>query len=372
MHKSWPAVHRVIHFSGGIRGENPPQDSNVYLHPTIPGKEAIIESIENYASIYKLSELYGLILGVDFYQSPDQIHGVYPPEWRVYTYDRGSWLGFSTAQKMAEIINNAYQQGNLEFVDCISKVEAWSKAASRALRGISESYHQILSTRCKDKEYKAPQAFDDMNCDFVNDTMHNFLYYVGTLRDHIAEFIIRYIAHDPPKELNKKPVMSKLKQFLEKGNNDYGLGNIKDAILKGYNLGEHSEILPGWLYMLKEYRNIITHEKPIDMIACRAWTWQLVNESGYYSLPKLKFPIPILPLANTDYFQSAPINLREKLKRVAPSEDFMATNPDGLEVAWRLLIQLLIFLDKVLDKSPIKPEPILLDSSNSWGFRRVE
>lgn len=372
MPNTWPIAQRVIHLSGGLRVINKPRDKNIYLYPTIPGQKLIVETIESYASIYNISKKYGLIIGVDFYEQHEQIHGIYPPDWRVYTRDKGAWLGFSTIQKSAEIMNNAYQQGNLEFVDCIDKVQAWANATSRALRGISESYHQVLSSRCKAKEFNAPQAFDDMNCDYINDSMHNFLYYAGTLRDHIAEFIIFHIMRQPSRKLKENPVMSRLKKDLEASDNDHGLGEIKKEIIKGYNVAEYSSLLPGWLYQLSRYRNIITHEKPINTIAGKSWPWQLIHEAGECFFPILKFPIPHLPLSNADYFKDVPEHLREKLKRVAPSQDFMLHNPDGLEMAWRLLLQILIFLDNVLDKSPIKPKPIRFDNTNSWDFRRVE
>ena len=371
MPDTWPVVGRVLHFAGGLRGENPPRDNKVYFTPTIPNQEPFAETLESFASIYKLSDKYGLLLGVDFYQPPEQGRGIYPPEWRVYTYGNGEWLGFDISQKMAEIRNNAYQQGKYDFVDCIGKVESWLKASSRALRGISESYYQALSARCKAQNYVPPQAFDDMNCDYVGDSLHNFLYYMGTLRDHIAEFIIFYAAKNIHSSVKKDPKMSKLKAILEKDNADYGIQNIKQRIYAGYDILTSSDILPGWLYLLGEYRNIITHEKPINMIACKSWTWQLTHKIAGTTMPFLKFPIPTLPLTDSDYFQSAPNELKEKLKRVAASQDFMLTNPDGLEVAWRIFIQMLIFLNHVLDVSPVKPKPIHINSSNSWGFRKI-
>ncbi len=373
MPETWPTVGRVLHFSGGLRGDNPPQDNKVYFHPTIPNQEPIFEVIENFPSIYRLSNQYGLIVGVDFYHRTEEVRGLYPPEWRVYTYTHGTWLGFDVCQKMAEIRNNAYQQKQYDFVDCIGKVEAWTKAASRALRGISDSYHMALRARCIEKEYKSPQAFSDFNSDYVNDALHNFFYYVGILRDHIAEFIILYIASSMPKEVIGKPIMSKLRDYLNKSSSEHSLGHLKQAILQGYSTSEHSDILPGWLYLLKEYRNIITHEKPIDMIACRAWTWQLTRWIGGYSVPYLKFPIPLLPLDSTeDYFPGVQGDLKEKLKRVGSSQEFMLKNPDGLELAWRLFLRLLIFLNQALDMSPVKPKIISFDRSNSWGFRVIK
>lgn len=370
MSDSWPTVGRIIHFAGGVRGENPPQDRNVYIHPIIPNRQPIIETLESYGSLFQLTQ-YGLIVGVEFYHRPEEVHGVYPPEWRQYTYNKGAWLGFEASQQMAEIRNAAYRQQDYDFIDRLSKVEAWAKATARALRGISESYYLTLSAQCREKEYNAPQAFDDMNCDYICDSVHNFLYYAGTLRDHIAEFIIFCIASDVPSELKKNPTMAKLKFFLEKSKKGHGIESIKREIISGYDLSVHSDILPGWLYMLKKYRNIITHEQPIDSIAGKSWVWKIIRPAGDRDIPNIKFPIPLLPLSKTDYFQDVDKSTKEKIKRFAPSEVFMMNNPDGLEVAWRMLLQILIFLDKVLEMSPVKPEPIVFDRSNSWGFRQT-
>jgi hypothetical protein len=365
MSTTWPTKGRVIHFSGGLRGETSPLEDQVYLTPTILGQEPLIEILDKPFSWRQLSK-YGIILGSDFYRIPEEIDGVYPPEWRVFTYGNRPRLEADLFQKMSEIRHNAYKQGKYEFVDSITKVHAWARATSRTLRSISESYYKALSSRCRNKEYSSPQPFDDMNCEYINDSLHNFFYYMGTLRDHIAELIILHIASKALKSLKEDPTMSKLNDFLKRVSGDCELGEIKYAIFDGYDLNSQSEILPGWLYMLKEYRNIITHEKPINMITCRAWTWQDTRFVDDNPLPTLKLPIPLLPLTKND-----PESKGDKFEFFAPSQDFMEKNPDGFEVAWRVLLQLFLFLDKVLEMSPIKPAPIIFDSSNSWGFKQI-
>ena len=95
----------------------------------------------------------------------------------------------------------------------------------------------------------------------------------------------------------------------------------------------------------------------------------LLKQVDNWDIPTIHFPIPSIPIINSDYFKNSPNMPPEKLKRAAASHDFMLNNPDGLEVMWQIFIQLLLLIEKVLQQSPLPPEPILLDRTNSRLIR---
>jgi len=366
MAPDWPTYDRlVVHFSGGIRGINHFGDNHLYFLPVIRKEHRPQQSLERFSDIFHLPG-YGTIYGMDFYITIDQIQNLYPPIWESFSYNHGNgFLYHSIKKKISDIQNAAYRKEMYSFYDTLDKISAWTDATARSLRSASEGYNKVLTTVCAKNEFMQDKAFEDMNYDLIIDSLHSFLYHAGTLRDHIAEFIVLHIGHGFDRDTRKKPRMPKLISQLEKNNSDFGIGNIKQYILDSNNINAKAEIMPGWLCKLSNYRNIITHEKSLDKIVCRNWMWMRLRQTELWEIPIIHFPIPSIPIVNCDYFKNSPNIPFEKLQRVGASHDFMLNNPDGLEVMWQIFIQLLLLIEKVLQQSPLPPEPIRLDRTNS-------
>lgn len=352
MQSSWPYAQRVFHFSGGIRGVCAPLCDEVSIFPPCTNGIKPVEIIPSYSDIRTLLGKYGILIGIEYCTYEDQFSGAYPADWGVYTYGQGVNY-FALCQRLAEIRANAITNKDLKFVGRIEKVSAWTKATARALRTISDSYHKVLFARFKNKKFVANSPFDDPNVDFIYDSLHNFFYYSGTLRDHIAEFIIFCCGESFPSGVRNDPKMSKLKAFLNDSKNTYSikLHEIKERINDCYNPDVASTAYPGWLFFLKEYRDKITHEKPIDSIDCRAWVWQVWCDAPAGNIPSIKFPIPQRPDGKRNIIISR-----------TPSESFMFNNPDGLEISWRIYFELLLFLDFILNFSSFSPIPIRIEA----------
>ena len=370
MATAWPSYDRlVVHFSGGVRGINHFEDNQLYFLPVIRKEHRPYKTLEKFSDIFHLSR-YGTIYGMDFYTTIDQIQNLYPPIWESFSYNHGNgFLYYTIRKKLSEIRNAAYCKELYKLHDTLDKISAWTNATARSLRSASDGYHKVLTTICTKNEFEQNKAFEDMNYDAIIDSLHSFLYHAGTLRDHIAEFIVLHIGRGFDRETRKKPRMSKLISKLEESNNDFDIGDIKQYLLDSNDLDAKAEIMPGWLCKLNKYRNIITHEKSLDKIVCRNWMWMLLKQVDNWDIPTIHFPIPSIPIINSDYFKNSPNMPPEKLKRAAASHDFMLNNPDGLEVMWQIFIQLLLLIEKVLQQSPLPPEPILLDRTNSRLIR---
>jgi hypothetical protein len=352
MHDSWPYAQRVFHFSGGILGVCAPHCEDVSIFPPCTNGINIVERIPSYSDISPLLGKYGILIGIEYCTYEEQFSGAYPADWRVYT--NGQIVNyFALCQRLTKIRANAIKNKDLEFIGRIEKVSAWTTATARALRAISESYQKVLHARFKSKSFAQNSPFDDPNVDFIYDSLHNFFYYSGTLRDHIAEFIIFCIGETFPSWVTDDPKMSRLKTFLKKPKDAYSeqLHTIKQRIYDCYDPNVASQVYPGWLFFLKEYRNKITHEKPIDSIDCRAWVWQIWRDTPAGNIPSIKFPIPKRP--------DGPKNI--VISR-SPSEDFLLNNPDGLDIAWSIYFELLIFLNFILDFSKYSPIPVRIEA----------
>lgn len=368
-HSDFSIDYAEIYFSGGIKGTLDLQTNILSFRPTLKSEKIVKECLSEYPSISHLAYKYGLlIVGYDEFLDKEQKLGIYPPKWTPFTYDKfGQYYGI--LEKLSGIRNCAYNNKNFEFVYTLHKIEEWLKASARALKSISVSYHTTLSARCLKEKYIEYEFFDDMNCDFIYDSIHNFLYYIGTLRDHISEFIVKYLSNDESNRYKKIDTMIELKKYIENNKNCFLVNTIKNKILEAYDINNQSNIIPGWLYYISEYRNAITHKRPINMIDYRKWAYQLLTVRGENSIPQLKFPLPEIPLAKERLYNDQYVE--EKMTSF-PSKENAQKSQDALEVFLRIYLELLNFIDDIIDYSPLKPQIISLNSTNAFNFRSYE
>ncbi|MEL7078121.1 MAG: hypothetical protein AAFY50_24130 [Cyanobacteria bacterium J06648_1] len=82
----WHPVRRIVHLDGGIRAINNP-GSKVTIDPWTTDNKIVQFDLPNYQSLLiVLNSLKINVFGIDYYSNPDQLSGIYPPEW--YSYGR--------------------------------------------------------------------------------------------------------------------------------------------------------------------------------------------------------------------------------------------------------------------------------------------
>lgn len=366
IHSDWPEVERVIYFSGGIAGIVKSQDDKLELYPYLHSEPKIYEKLNNYSSFTEIATKYKLIIvGIDYYKDSNQIMGISPPEWVPFTYE-DSRQYHKIIDKMSGLRNCAFNKNNFEFIYQIRKIEEWTKASSRALKGISTSYNRTLAGRILINDFTNNSCFDDANCDFIYDSLHNFLYYTSTLLDHITEFIVKFISTSINTKFKKIRKLAKLKEWFDKHDKDVLPTEISDKIMDGYNLDNHSKIIPGWLEYLKKYRNAITHDRPIHMINYKIYACLSTINAYGNTIPQLYFPLPDLPLLEENLYDYN--FLKEKI--IGPRLDnYTRKSHDGLEICCRIYWELLNFLEFILNFSPIEPQILKITSSNATNFK---
>ncbi len=343
----------IYHFYGGVRGYRP-HGTDVFIEPVLPRTEQVVVSVKDCIPGQKLTDIFGCIVGVEWIDNRLQAKGLLPTWWSINHYNPVG-LSRELSEKLSQIRSSAFEQSRFELYESVNKLQSWLDATIRAFKRLSNSYHSVLSIRCVSGQFKGDAPFTDMNCDSVFDSMHNFLYYIGTLRDHISEFIVLHIAKGMPAKLKDDPKMVNLKNTLKKNIDSYGIESLKQHILDAYDTKSDSD-WPGWLYILGRYRNIITHERPIQMFNHHAWLFQQMKNIQGVEYPRLKFPIPGHPFMFDFEIPRGHSDLDTKRKMVAPNKESMRKDPDGMEYCWMVFDRLMRFLSSVVSLSPIEPK----------------
>jgi len=119
--KEWPNLVRIVHLSGGIRAVNNPGPT-VSIVPSLNDSEIIFE-IPSYKSLIAYLKKQILSpLGIDYYQIPEEISGLYPPYWR------SASKAHKSIDTWRQLFNSRHNEKDYEFAEISSKIAFQLKA----------------------------------------------------------------------------------------------------------------------------------------------------------------------------------------------------------------------------------------------------
>jgi hypothetical protein len=350
----WHNVVRVAHLHGGIRAVSDPGPL-VRLRPKAADGKEITFRLPTYPALHSaLIHLNLNPLGVDFFESEEEIKGYRAQTWRPYHNDLPLRYITHEAEDVWRCLAHAgYQSGDLGFMDISSRVAFEIRATSWRFREISEAYQRELRSLCEMGEFHSGQGTRTESSFFIDFAIHAFLVHACTLRDYLAEFLSRYVLHSFLKGKTKTiQTMASLRNLV--------LKEAKDKLPIASELWEVTDrqSQDDWLARLSAYRNLSVHSVPLMQAMERRFLFErLFRIDDQTLIPSVCFPLPPDP-----YSIEA---LRSKGSIVATIADWVEastkhmteqiTDPDALEYCHTTLGKLMSLTHKVSNCSPISP-----------------
>jgi len=195
----WYNVNRMVHLMGGLRAINEagskvtiPIGGNNFAPPLF---------IAQYHALHRDLISLGLkIVGVDYYESSQQLRGYHPPTWYPFHENQPdkncsinaehTWNGLAYA---------AYKAENIELMDICSRITFEIKACNLRLRQLSEAYNTELWSLCEQQQFY-PGKIETLNSFSIYLETHDLLRELCTLRDYsvskVSQLLVKIPLHD--------------------------------------------------------------------------------------------------------------------------------------------------------------------------------
>ena len=350
----WHNVVRLAHLLGGIRAVCNPGPV-VRLRPKAADGAEITFRLPSYPALHSsLVHLNLYPLGIDFFESEEEIKGYQAQTWRPYHNDLPiRYITHEAEDVWGCLANAGYQSGDFGFMDISSRVAFEIRVTSWRFRELSEAYHRELRSLCETGQFHNGQGVRTESSFFIDFAMHAFLVHACTLRDYLAEFLSKYVLHSFLRDKTTTiQTMASLRKLV--------LKQAKDKLPIASELWEVTDRQSqnDWLARLGAYRNLSVHSVPLMQAMERRFLFQrLLRIDDHTFIPSVYFPLPPDP-----YSIEA---LRSKGSMVATIADWVKastkhmteqiTDPDVLEYCHTTLGKLMLLTHKVSKCSPISP-----------------
>ena len=130
------------------------------------------------------------------------------------------------------------------------------------------------------------------------------------------------------------------------------------------------EATVGWLALFSAYRNVFTHNAPLEQAAGIALTVQDTRViSPTLSVPQIYYPLPPEPIELSRQHSRGPrfATLEELTNASAGRRPDRTFEPDALDYLWSCLDQFGLLAQSLATHSPVPPEPIRLGPDDIIG-----
>ncbi len=284
----WYPVRRLVHLNGGLKAINNP-GAKVSLAPSTIDLKTAQFNLPTYKSLLAiLNSLKFKIIGVDYYSHPEQISGIYPPEW--YSYGRlmtASNLIKDPALSWSNIAFQAERERKYHLADISRRIRFQLKACEVRLRDISQAYNQELTSICRKCDFNDGNHFKSLNTFDIYLAIHSYLYESCSLRNYFAEYISLFVFKNYP-DVNIFTMANLRKKILK---SEYTSDDFANKLYQA------TDPKTGWIAKLGHYRDLIVHYVPLPQASNYSYLLQKsVNIDMDKKLPSIMLPLPDNPL----------------------------------------------------------------------------
>lgn len=350
--EQWHNLTRIVHLIGGQRAINKAGsevDISVSSNDLIP-----TFTINQYHDLpWDLILLGFKIVGIDYYEIPQQAKAYYPPTWHLFHSDQVDRDSSLNAENQWRYLSNAaFKTEKLELMDICGRIAFEIRACNYRLRKLSEAYNIELWSLCEQNQF-SPGKFETLNSFFIYLETHALLGGLCTLRDYLAEFIANFVLQDVLDIDNRIRLMSRLrKQIIQ--------SKITDNTIASELLEITDESREGWMAKLSAYRDLVVHYVPLSQAVRREFlVKRFLPGCNLENLPSIYFPIPSNPfLVKTVRSKGSPFKTMSEWIEASNQDDDSA--PDALEYCLHSVRSMVSLAYKISKEAPISPEMLTL------------
>ncbi len=348
--QQWYDIGRIVHLIGGLRAiNNPGAEVIIPLGSKSPSPTF---SIENYYELPSTLRSLGFdIVGVEYYETSEQVKGYYPPTWYPLDMSRPTCDVSLKAQEIwPKLANAGFQKGDIELMDLCSRIAFEVKACNQRLRQLSEAYNVELWSLCEQQKF-SPGRAETLNSFSIYLETHDLLRELCTLRDYLAEFVANFVLANSLSSKQRIRLMNSLMKQIRKT-------NLEDSPIATEINSITNEQEDGWLARLSAYRDLVVHYVPIGQAAKREFVVQrFLPNSKIKNLPSIYFPIPYDPYAlkKTRSKGSPFTTVSDWLES---SKENTTTAPDALDYCAYSVENMMALAYRIAKESPIAPQSL--------------
>jgi hypothetical protein len=359
--QEWPIALRLVWLTGGLVAVNEPGETQVQIKSSVMGRTFAAFKISAYPSLFPTLKSLGFqIIGTTFVTDGKQLEGLRAPEFRVAAAT-GGWPTWEAWQRWREILFASGRRRELRLMDVASRISAGLEYSEMRLYDLAMSYSGQLHSHLHTGDAKSYQAFKDTNSPSVYKDIHALFWEMAVLRDVLAEFIAAFcLSRDHITTLS-----SLLKCLKQNPSTDPLAEEV--ARISDHNSPE------GWLARFGSYRDCFTHSAPLELVSGFAFAVQdLLHLKNAHSLPQIYYPLPEDPEGlRRNRARGVLFDPFNDLNTARPRTHDRTKEPDALEYLHGCLCQLTELATRLVSRSPIAPQPIVLTKEDIIGEIKI-
>lgn len=343
----WYDVHRTAHLLGGLRARNQ-AGSDVTI--PVSTKRNISFVIPQYHVLAPMLCSAGLrVIGIDYYETNEQIQGYYPPTWKAFnSKQENDSASLHAEDTWHQLANAAFDKKDIELMDICSRISFEIKACNQRLKQLSDAYNIELWALCSEQKF-SPGRVETLNSFSIYLEAHGLLRELCTLRDYLAEFAANFVLKDVLKSENRIRLMSSLRKEIKKS----GIASHHTAS-ELYKITNEED--GGWLSKLSAYRDLVVHYVPLGQAARKEFvTKRFLPGSKLKDIPSIYFPMPSNPYALKKLrSKGSPFQTISEWIEACEQPDKSA--PDTLEYCWHSVSNMMTLSASLASRAPVKPK----------------
>lgn len=359
---SIPPVIRICHLAGGLSALNNPG-------PRVQLSAGIDSPILAEFEVALFPQLFGIlsgggvvVVGCEFITDIDQIHGLRPPDFRIFDTTSG-WMTNSARQRWSQIASESLSVDRMELANCAARISFELDAVEHRCCELSHAYSNQLRSISIHGDLEEYKRFADLNSGPVMHGIHAMFYELAVLRDYLAEFIACHVLEIRTQKGAPIRTMTKLSEhFTSHPTPDPLCQEIRE-------ITERQESTPGWLAVLSAYRNLFAHVAPLEHLATRNFAVQTYRDSRWGRLPILYHPLPanVIQLKQTRSNRFPFDTFKEWAHASANNRPEPKDQPDALEYLHATTNRLANLALRLVSRSPVPPKEMHITSADIIG-----
>ncbi|MCE2904082.1 MAG: YcnI family protein [Anabaena sp. CoA2_C59] len=344
----WHDVTRIVHLVGGLKAIN--KTGSEVIIPLGSNDPMPTFSIDRYHDLpLNLISLGFKIVGIDYYETSQQIKGYYPPMWHPFHADQANNNSCLHAERnWSRLAYAAFKAEKMELMDICSRIAFEVRACNLRLRQLSEAYNVELWSLCEQQQF-SPGKIETLNSFSIYLETHDLLRELCTLRDYLAEFVANFVLKSSLNTNDRIRLMNSLRKQILKV-------NITDNSLASELCEITNESDGGWLAKLSAYRDLVVHYVPLGQATRREFVFRrFLPDNSLGNLPSIYFPIPSNPLSVKQVrSKGSPFQTVSQWIEASKQDDNSA--PDALEYCLHSVGNMMSLACKIAQEAPISPE----------------
>ena len=356
----WPSALRLVWLTGGLVAVSEPQEREVRIMTYVNGRTIVAFRLKTYGALFGALRSLGFpIIGSTFVTDTAQIEGHRAQEFRAN--GAGGWPVWNALQSWGQIASAAARKDEMRLMDVAARIATGLEYSELRLYDLAMSYSAQLHSHLKNEEPKTYQAFKDTMSPSVYKDIHALFWEMAVLRDSLAEFIAVFCL-----KRDDATTLSGLLRSLKKVSSSDGLAREILTICDG-------EKSTGWLGRFGSYRDCFTHSAPLEQVRGTAFAVQdlKILKDGAL-VPQIYFPLPKDPAAlMRDRAKGTLFKTLKEMAEARAGQHDRSQEPDALEYLHRSLCQLTELSARLVARSPIAPQPIVITRADIIGDVKV-